>query len=96
MGIVNEELRVGDLDNAAKDLCYWLSVSSAEDVENDNSNRTNCRQVIDVAIRFLSAERAARHESAAEIRSGCLRLAEGAFPVLSRELQASVTRLNRS
>lgn len=94
--MVLDELNHGDLDAAGDDLSYWLSISTSVDVETDNSHRTNCRQVIDMAIRFLSAEGVTHHRTSDRIRSGCLRLAEGAFPVLSRELQAGVTRLARS
>jgi len=44
--LVWSELEFRNIDHAADDLVYWLSVSSADDVENNKSNRTNCRQVI--------------------------------------------------
>lgn len=89
-------LEVGDLNGAADDLTYWLSLSSSEDVENDNTNRTNCRQVIDMTTRFLAAPGAASQARAPEIRQGCLKLAEGAFPVLNRDQQNAVTQMVRS
>ena len=49
---------------------------------------------------YLRGDRAApggaRHQLAPEIRQGCLRLAEGAFPILNRELQAAITTMART
>ena len=89
-------IEVGDLAGAADDLCYWLSISSSEDVENDNTNRTNCRQVIDIAARFLAAPGGASHPRAPEIRRGCVKLAEGAYQVLNRDQQNAVIQMARS
>jgi hypothetical protein len=89
-------LEAGDLNGVAADLMYWLSISSSEDVENDNSNRTNCRQVIDMAGRLLMAPGGASHPQAREIRQGCVELAEGAFPILSRDQQNAVIQMTRS
>jgi hypothetical protein len=89
------DLEMRDLDGAAEDLRYWLSISSSEDVEDNNANRTNCRQVIDMAARFLAAPGGASHPAAPEIRQGCLRLAEVAFPILNREQQDAITKMAR-
>lgn len=88
-------LEFGDLDGAADDLRHWLDTTQADDVENDNGRRTNCRQVIDSTVRFFATPGASQHDRAAEIRSGCLRVAEGAYPILSRDLQAAVTAMAR-
>ena len=89
-------LEAGDLDGTADDLTYWLSISSSEDVESDNTNRTNCRQVIDMAARFFTVPGGASHPRAPEIRKGCIKLAEGAFPVLNRDQQNAVLQMTRS
>lgn len=89
------DLEVKDLDWAADDLIFWLGVSSAEDVENNNTNRTNSRQVIDSAGRFLEAG-GGSHPRAPEVRAGCLKIAEGAFQVLNTDLQALVTQMARA
>jgi hypothetical protein len=89
-------LEVGDLDGAADDLTYWLSISNSEDVENDNTNRTNCRQVIEMAGRLLAAPGGASHPRAPEVRQCCLKLAEGAFPILTRDQQNAVLQMARS
>jgi hypothetical protein len=89
-------LEVSDLDGAADDLCYWLSISSSEDVENDNTNRTNCRQVIDMSARFLAMPGGQEHARALEIRKGCVHLAEGAFQVLNRDQQDAIVKMARS
>lgn len=88
-------LQVHDLDGAADDLCEWLKVSSADDVENNNTNRTNCRQVIDSASRFLAEPGGLSHPRAPEIRRGCLQLAEGAYPILNRDLQNAIAMMSR-
>ena len=89
-------LDAGDLEGSADDLCYWLSVSSNENVEQNNTNRTNCRQVIDMTGRFLKAPGGATHPRIPEIRQACLKLAEGAYPVLNQELQEVVLTLARA
>lgn len=86
-------LEIGDLNGAADDLCHWLSVSTSHDAENNNTNRTNCRQVIDSSARFLATPGGATHPRAAEIQQGCLRLAEGCYQVLNRDLQSAVARM---
>ena len=93
--LVWHDLEARDLGWAADDLIYWLSVSSAEDVENNNGNRTNCRQVIDMTARFLAAG-GSEHPRMPEIKSQCLKIAEGAFQVLNREQQAVVSQLARA
>jgi hypothetical protein len=89
-------LQVHDLDGAADDLCRWLNASSANDVENNNTNRTNCRQVIDSVRRFLAEPGGAAHPRFAEIRRRCLELAEGAYPILNRDLQNTVAMMAHS
>lgn len=91
--LVWDALEAGDLDSAADDLVHWLSVSNSDDVENHNSRRTNCRQVLDGAMRFFGAPGGPQHPQAASIRQGCLALAAGAYPVLGSDVQAFVTRL---
>ena len=89
-------IEVSDLDGAADDLCYWLSISSSDDVENNNTNRTNCRQVIDMSARFLAALGGRGHPRVPEISKGCLSLAEGAYQVLNREQQNTIAQMARS
>ncbi len=72
-----------DLDLAADDLTFWLSISSSEDVENNNTNRTNCRQVIAMTSKFLTAG-GSSHARLSEIKTGCLKIAEDAYPILDR------------
>ncbi len=88
-------IKAGDLDGAAEDLVYWISVSSVEDVENDNSSRTNSRQVIDQADEFLQAG-GASHPKAAEIKRGALKIAEAAWTILNNPQQDAVKRMTRS
>jgi len=87
-------LDVSDLDGAADDLVFWLSLSSSEDAENNNTNRTNCRQVVAMTMRFLAAGGSA-HPLAPEVKQGCLQLAEGAFQVLSNEQQNAILQMSR-
>lgn len=95
-GFVWTALAVGDLDGAASDLTYWLSISTADDVENSNARRMNCRQVIDMATRFLATPGAAAHPGAPQIRQGCLKLAEDAYQVLTAQQQDAVARMARA
>lgn len=88
-------LQAGDLDSAADDLVHWLGVSSAEDVEHHNGNRTNCRQAIDSALSFLAVPGAESHPQAGAIRSAALALAEGAYPVLGADAQQAIVRMAR-
>jgi hypothetical protein len=88
-------LEAGDLNGAADDISYWLSISSSEDVENSNGRRTNCRQVIDMVRRFLAAPGGSSHPRAPEIRRSCLKLAEETYPILNREQQNAVVQLAR-
>jgi hypothetical protein len=53
-----EELEAEDIDGAADDLTHWLSITKTDDVENDNTNRTNSRQVIDMTLRFFNVDQA--------------------------------------
>lgn len=92
--LVWHELEV-DLDWAADDLVFWLGVSSTEDVENNNTNRTNSREVIDIASRFLAAG-GRSHARTPEIRAACLKIAEDAFQILNREQQDTVAQLARA
>ena len=92
---VREGIDAGDLDGAAMDLCFWLSISTGENAAEENEVRANARSVIGSAAAFLSAPGGSAHRHAAEIRAGCLRIAEGAFPELNRELQAAVMRMAR-
>ena len=89
-------LAAGDIDGAADDLAYWLRISTADDVDNDNTSRTNCRQVIDMAARFLAQPGGAAHPGAAQIRQDCLRLATGAYQVLTPQQQNAVTAMARA
>lgn len=89
-------LEAGDLDGAADDLVYWLSVSPTDDVESNNSNRTNARQVIDRTAAFFQARGGATHPRAPEIKQSVLNVAQGAYPVLNRDLQDAVARIARS
>lgn len=90
------ELEAGDLQGAAEDLRHWLGLSSSADAENDNTNRTNCRQVIDIASRFFAAPGAERQPLAPDIRRGCLQLAEGAYQVLLPAQQQAVLAMSRA
>lgn len=92
--LIWEELNF-DLDWAAEDLLCWLNASSTDDVENNNTNRTNSRQVIDITSRFLAAG-GVSHPRTPEIRSGCLRIAEDAYQILNRDQQEIVAQLARS
>jgi hypothetical protein len=94
--LVWQALEVGDLDSAADDILHWLDVSNAEDVENDNERRSNCRNAIDSVIRFVDTPGATRHPATAAIREQGLALAADAFPILNDGQQAAVTRLSRS
>lgn len=91
-----DALTAGDLEGAAEDLCFWLEISTGEDAAESNSVRHNARTVIDTGAKFLAAPGGAAHPRAAEIRSGCLRVAEGAFAVLNPEQQAAVMRTARA
>jgi len=89
-------LAAGDLDGAADDLVYWLSRSSSEDVENDNARRTNCRQVIDLASRFMATPGGTAHPGGVQVRQGCLKLAEGSYQILNPQQQAAVLAMARA
>lgn len=89
------DLEARDLDAAADDLLFWASLSSTEDVENDNTNRTNSRQFVDMTSRFL-ANGGARHPQAPAVKQACLRIAEAAFQILNGEQQNAVRQMARS
>jgi hypothetical protein len=90
-----EAVGAGDLESAAMLLTYWVSATDTTDVETNNSNRTNARQVMDLASRFFGVPGAASHPSAAAIREGCLTIAQDAFPVLMPDQQNFITQLAR-
>jgi hypothetical protein len=94
--LVWHALEAGDLDGAADDLVHWFPFCSAEHVENNNDRRTNCRQVIGSAVRFLETPGAGNHPQAGSIRQQCLDLAAGAYEVLNNDLQTAVRRLSRA
>lgn len=94
--LVWHELDAGDLDGAGEDLVHWLGVSSAEDVEHDNDRRTNCRQAIAGALRFLDAAGPRGHPLVEPVRTACLALATGAYPVLGLDVQQAIARLARA
>jgi hypothetical protein len=94
--LVWAELAANHIDGAAEDLVHWLSLSVPDDVENNNSNRTNCRQVVDMVIRFFANPGTEEHPLAPQIRTACLDIGAAAFPVLNNELQAGINRLARS
>lgn len=88
------ELEAQDLEWAADDLLFWFGVSSTEDVETNNTNRTNSRQVIAMTARFIDAG-GSSHCRMPEIKAACLKLAEAARPVLNRDLQTAVVHITR-
>ena len=88
-------LDAGDLNGAASDLLYWMSISSTQDVETNNERRTNCRQIIMMASRFLEVQRGSIHPAAPEIRRGCLKIAERAYEVLQPQQQTAVRQMAR-
>ncbi|MGH3279535.1 MAG: hypothetical protein ACRDNW_10405, partial [Trebonia sp.] len=90
---VQHAVRAGDPDGAAEDLCFWLSVSTGVGAESDNEVRTNARMVIHASATFLEAPGGASHPKAPEVRTGALRVAEGAYSELSRDLQDAITRM---
>jgi hypothetical protein len=92
---VREGLDAGDLDGAAEDLCFWLGVSTGEGAAEDYRILTNAQTVLSSGTMFLGAPGGSAHSRAAEIRGGCLRVAEGAFPELNRDLQTAVLQLAR-
>jgi hypothetical protein len=92
---IGEAIAAADLDNAADYFAFWFAVSQTDDVENHNGNRTNSRQVVDLASRFLGAPGGGTHPRAAEVRRGCLRIAEGAYQVLLPHQQAAVQQMAR-
>lgn len=93
---IRHALDAGDLDGAADDLCFWLSVSTGKNAENDNEIRTNARTVISSAGDFLNARGGPAHPRAAEIRQGCLRIAEDSFKELNLPQQAVIMRMTRA
>jgi hypothetical protein len=92
---VREGLDAGDLDGAADDLCFWLSVSTGEGAADDYRVQINAKSVISTGAKFLAAPGGTTHPRAPEIRNGCLRVAEGAYAELSRDLQDAITRMAR-
>lgn len=92
---VREGIDAGDFDGTAQDLCFWLSVSTGENAAEEHEVRANAQLVIRSAANFLGAPGGSASRHATEIRAGCLRIAEGAFPELSRELQAVIMRMAR-
>ena len=93
---VSAELEAAHLDAAAEDLCFWLSVSTGKDADNDNDVRTNARTVIQASAAFLAAPGGASHPRAPEIREGCLRIAEGSYRELTRDQQDAITHMARA
>lgn len=91
-----DALAAGDIDGAADDLCYWLSISTGEGAEDNGNVRHNARTVIDMAAKFLAAPGGTNHPRAPEIRRGCLRIAEAAFQVLNAQQQAAITQMARA
>ena len=95
-GVVWTELEFNRLDLAAVDLLEWLGRSSSDNAEADNTNRTNCRQVIGTAAKFLAAPGGSSHPQAPELRRRCLELATGCYPILNSEQQTAVTAMARA
>lgn len=84
-----------NLEWAADDLIFWLGVSSAEDIENNNTNRTNSRQVVEMTGKFFVAGGSSQ-PTASEVRGACLKIGESAFQILNRDQQAIVVQLSRA
>ena len=94
--VIWTELKFNRLDDAAADLLTWLGRSSSENADTNNTNRTNCRQVIDMSARFLQAPGGASHPTAAEIQRRCVVLATECYKELNTEQQAQVTAMAQS
>jgi hypothetical protein len=93
---IRHALDAGDLDGAADDLCFWLSVSTGKNAENDTQVRGNARTVISTAGDFFDARGGATHPRAREIREGCLRVAGDSFKELNPPQQAVIMRMTRA
>ncbi|HET9080765.1 MAG TPA: hypothetical protein VFO01_09650 [Trebonia sp.] len=74
---VFDALEFGDLDGAAGDLCYWLSVIADERPEEHRAALANGESVMNAGVAFLAAPGGEDHPRAVEIRKGCLRVAGG-------------------
>jgi hypothetical protein len=74
---VFDAIELGDLDGAARDLCYWLSVFAPESAVENHAALANARSVMNAGVAFLAAPGGEEHPRAAEIRKGCLRVAGG-------------------
>jgi hypothetical protein len=92
---VHEGIDAGDFDGTAQDLCFWLGISTGENAAKENDIRANARSAISSGAAFLGAPAGVASRHAPEIRAGCLRIAEGAFPELNRELQAAIMQMAR-
>jgi hypothetical protein len=93
---IRHALDADDLDGAADDLCFWLSVSTGKNADNDNKVRTNARTVISTAGDFFDAPGGATHPRAVEIRQGCLRIAEDSYQELNPPQQAVIMQMTRA
>jgi hypothetical protein len=93
---IRHALDAGDLDGAADDLCFWLSVSTGKNAESDFQICLNARSVIGTVGDFFDARGGPAHPRAPEIRQGCLRIAEDSYKELNPPQQAVVTRMTRA
>lgn len=70
-------------DEAVEDLLYWNSISVADEVESDNTQRTNVRQLLASCQSFLAHPGARLHPMRNEIVSTARMLAHQAQNVLT-------------
>lgn len=74
---VFDAIGLGDLDGAAGDLCYWLSVFADERPAGSHAALADAKSVMNAGVAFLAAPGGEDHLRAAEIRKGCLRVVGG-------------------
>ncbi|WP_448619529.1 hypothetical protein [Geodermatophilus sp. URMC 65] len=78
------------LDDAAGELTYWLTHIRTDDVEDDNAQRTNARQLLSCQLRFLKHPASGQHPSTPAIKSAARRLADKIEQVLTADHYANL------
>ena len=84
--VVQQSLAAGLVDVAADELGFWHTRAETGGVEDDNTRRTNCRQLLCGLLDLLEHPDGARHPRAPELTAAATRLRDDIRDVLTADL----------
>ena len=91
--IVWRALEHDRLVDAANELAFWSQRLVINNVQDDNSQRTNARQLLSSELRFLKHPRSRQHAARPEVRSRALQHADAIREVLTANHLADLATL---